>query len=158
MRTIDWLDGRIRIIDQTRLPAELCTLDITEVDELVGHISSLAVRGAMALGVAGALGMALAAARATESGEDLDSRLSAAADALTGKIPVRHGGTEQVGALHFLKVFGVDLRVIPRHERLQRRTKPDVDALRDEPRDLLVRPCTHALDCSQETSVGGGAA
>ena len=61
MRTIDWVDGAIRIIDQTRLPAELVTVDIRGVDELVGHIRSLAVRGAMALGVAGALGMALAA-------------------------------------------------------------------------------------------------
>jgi len=87
MRTIDWVDGRIRIIDQTRLPAELCTLDITELDELVRQIRSLAVRGAMALGVAGALGMALAAARAAESGADLDSELAAAADALTGARP-----------------------------------------------------------------------
>ncbi len=87
MRTIDWLDGRIRIIDQTRLPAELRTVDITEVDELVGHIGTLAVRGAMALGVAGALGMALAATRAAESGADLDASLAAAADALVGARP-----------------------------------------------------------------------
>jgi len=87
MRTIDWIDGRIRIIDQTRLPAELRTVDITELDELVRHISSLAVRGAMALGVAGALGMALAAARASESGEDLDPALAAAADLLIGARP-----------------------------------------------------------------------
>ena len=66
MRTIDWVDGAIRIIDQTRLPAELVTVDIREVDELVDRIRSLAVRGAMALGVAGALGMALAAHRAVE--------------------------------------------------------------------------------------------
>ena len=82
MRTIDWVDGSIRIIDQTRLPAELVTIDIHEVDELVGHIRSLAVRGAMALGVAGAFGMALAARRATERGltddADLDAALAAA--------------------------------------------------------------------------------
>jgi methylthioribose-1-phosphate isomerase len=87
MRTIDWVDGRIRIIDQTRLPLELCTIDIAEVDELVTHICSLAVRGAMALGVAGALGMALAATRAAESGADLDSELAAAADLLIAARP-----------------------------------------------------------------------
>jgi methylthioribose-1-phosphate isomerase len=87
MRTIDWIDGRIRIVDQTRLPAELCFVDIAEVDDLVANIASLAVRGAMALGVAGALGMALAAVRATEAGEDLDPALAAAADRLIGARP-----------------------------------------------------------------------
>jgi methylthioribose-1-phosphate isomerase len=87
MRTIDWTDGRIRIIDQTRLPAELCFIDIAEVDELVARIASLAVRGAMALGVAGALGMALAATRAAEAGEELDPVLGAAADRLIAARP-----------------------------------------------------------------------
>ncbi|HTZ44937.1 MAG TPA: S-methyl-5-thioribose-1-phosphate isomerase [Jatrophihabitans sp.] len=84
MRTIDWADGRIRIIDQTRLPAELRTVEITELDQLIEHIRSLAVRGAMALGVAAALGMALAATRATG---DLDAELAAAADRLIGARP-----------------------------------------------------------------------
>ena len=84
MRTIDWLDGRIRIIDQTRLPAELVTIDIDSVDDLVVHIRSLAVRGAMALGVAGAFGMALAADRATG---DLDSALADAAERLIDARP-----------------------------------------------------------------------
>jgi methylthioribose-1-phosphate isomerase len=87
MRTIDWVDGRIRIIDQTRLPAELQVVEITDLDELVAAIASLAVRGAMALGVAGALGMALAAVRATAAGEDLDPALAAAADRLIGARP-----------------------------------------------------------------------
>jgi len=87
MRTIDWIDGRIRIIDQTRLRPELRFVDIAEVDDLVANIASLAVRGAMALGVAGALGMALAAVRATEAGDDLDPALAAAADRLIGARP-----------------------------------------------------------------------
>jgi methylthioribose-1-phosphate isomerase len=87
MRTIDWIEGRVRIIDQTRLPTELRFLDIAEVDDLVASIATLAVRGAMALGVAGALGMALAAARAAEAGADLDPALAAAADRLIGARP-----------------------------------------------------------------------
>src|SRR3954453_11832859 len=87
MRTIDWVDGRIRIIDQTRLPAELQVVEITDLDELVAAIASLAVRGAMALGVAGALGMALAAVRATAAGEEFDPALAAAADRLIGARP-----------------------------------------------------------------------
>ncbi|GAA0941425.1 S-methyl-5-thioribose-1-phosphate isomerase [Nonomuraea longicatena] len=60
VRTIDWVDGAIEMIDQTRLPDELVTLRITTVDELIAAIRRLAVRGAPALGVAGALGVVLA--------------------------------------------------------------------------------------------------
>jgi len=61
MRTIDWVDGTIRIIDQTRLPAEERVLFLSTIDELAEAITSLRVRGAPALGVAGGLGVALAA-------------------------------------------------------------------------------------------------
>ncbi|MEU8230003.1 S-methyl-5-thioribose-1-phosphate isomerase [Actinoplanes sp. NPDC048967] len=61
MRTIDWVDDAIEIIDQTALPGEVRVLRLTTVAELVAAIRSLAVRGAPALGVAGAFGVALAA-------------------------------------------------------------------------------------------------
>ncbi|MFG1641250.1 S-methyl-5-thioribose-1-phosphate isomerase [Amycolatopsis sp. NPDC049252] len=60
-RTIDWADGAIVIIDQTALPAEYRLLELRTVGELVDAIKRLAVRGAPALGGAGALGVALAA-------------------------------------------------------------------------------------------------
>ncbi|WP_214317350.1 S-methyl-5-thioribose-1-phosphate isomerase [Nonomuraea sediminis] len=60
MRTIDWVDGAIELVDQTRLPDEYVLLRVETVDELVEAIRRLAVRGAPALGVAGALGVALA--------------------------------------------------------------------------------------------------
>ena len=63
MRCIDWADGAVRLIDQTALPAEERWLEITDPDELVDAIRRLAVRGAPALGAAGALGVALAARR-----------------------------------------------------------------------------------------------
>nr|WP_042185568.1 S-methyl-5-thioribose-1-phosphate isomerase [Kibdelosporangium sp. MJ126-NF4]CEL16754.1 Methylthioribose-1-phosphate isomerase [Kibdelosporangium sp. MJ126-NF4]CTQ92017.1 Methylthioribose-1-phosphate isomerase (EC 5.3.1.23) [Kibdelosporangium sp. MJ126-NF4] len=61
MRTIDWKNERIVLIDQTLLPGTLEFVEIGTVDELVDAIKRLAVRGAPALGVAGALGVALAA-------------------------------------------------------------------------------------------------
>jgi len=67
-RTIDWVDGRIVLVDQTALPA-IRTVAIAQVDELVDAIRRLVVRGAPALGVAGALGVALAAR--TLKGTDL---------------------------------------------------------------------------------------
>ncbi|HWI05589.1 MAG TPA: S-methyl-5-thioribose-1-phosphate isomerase [Acidimicrobiales bacterium] len=64
--TIEWRDGCVRMIDQRLLPGRLEFLDARTVDELCEAISTLAVRGAPALGVAGAMGMALAAV----TGED----------------------------------------------------------------------------------------
>jgi methylthioribose-1-phosphate isomerase len=61
MRTIDWVDGAVLIVDQTALPHEVRMLRLSTVDELVEAVQRLAVRGAPALGVAGALGVALAA-------------------------------------------------------------------------------------------------
>jgi methylthioribose-1-phosphate isomerase len=60
--TIEWRDGAVRLIDQRRLPEELVMLDCRTVDELCAAITGLAVRGAPALGAAGAMGVALAAA------------------------------------------------------------------------------------------------
>jgi len=59
--TIEWANGKVRMIDQRRLPHELVMLEVSTVDELCDAIRELAVRGAPALGVAGAMGIALAA-------------------------------------------------------------------------------------------------
>ncbi|MFB4264003.1 S-methyl-5-thioribose-1-phosphate isomerase [Nonomuraea sp. GTA35] len=60
MRTIDWVDGAVELVDQTLLPDKLVMLRIHTVGELIDAIRRLAVRGAPALGVAGALGVVLA--------------------------------------------------------------------------------------------------
>jgi methylthioribose-1-phosphate isomerase len=65
--TIAWADGRVVMIDQRRLPGELVLLDAPTVDGLCAAIATLAIRGAPALGVAGAMGIALAA----QTGEPL---------------------------------------------------------------------------------------
>jgi len=60
MRTIDWRDDRVVAVDQTRLPRELVVVEIDTVEGLIDAIKRLVVRGAPALGAAGALGVALA--------------------------------------------------------------------------------------------------
>ncbi|HEY7177317.1 MAG TPA: S-methyl-5-thioribose-1-phosphate isomerase, partial [Micromonosporaceae bacterium] len=60
-RTIDWVDGAIVAIDQCALPAEHRLLRISDIDELIDAVRRLAIRGAPALGAAGALGIALLA-------------------------------------------------------------------------------------------------
>lgn len=61
MRTLAWIDGAIEMIDQTQLPQVNETLRIDNVADLVAAIQRLSVRGAPALGVAGAYGVTLAA-------------------------------------------------------------------------------------------------
>ncbi len=70
---------RVVLLDQRRLPDERVELACVTVDELVDAIRELAVRGAPAIGIAAAYGIALAAAR----GEDVD----AAAGALAASRP-----------------------------------------------------------------------
>jgi methylthioribose-1-phosphate isomerase len=74
-RTIDWVDDGPRshavIIEQTLLPGELRLVEIRSVDAMIDAIERLAVRGAPALGVAGALGVAIAAVMAEREGHDV---------------------------------------------------------------------------------------
>jgi methylthioribose-1-phosphate isomerase len=62
-RTIAWAGDRVRLVDQRLLPGRLELVEATTVDELCGLIADLAVRGAPALGAAGAMGVALASVR-----------------------------------------------------------------------------------------------
>lgn len=59
--TIGWSEGVVHLIDQTRLPHSEEILEIATPEEMVAAIKRLAIRGAPAIGVAGAYGVALAA-------------------------------------------------------------------------------------------------
>lgn len=85
-RSIAWVDdagrdgrGAIRILDQTLLPARTEYRDLDTVDAVVDAIVALAVRGAPALGVAGALGVVVAMDETARSGGDA-AALDAAVD------------------------------------------------------------------------------
>jgi methylthioribose-1-phosphate isomerase len=58
--TIRFRKGMVELIDQTRLPAEYIMLSLSTVADLCDAIKRLAIRGAPALGVAGAFGLLLA--------------------------------------------------------------------------------------------------
>lgn len=62
------LPGKLRIIDQTRLPQELVFLELDDVDEIADAIRRLSVRGAPAIGCAAALGLAACARHLGEAG------------------------------------------------------------------------------------------
>jgi methylthioribose-1-phosphate isomerase len=83
-----WWDGGLWLIDQTRLPAELLPLRIKSVRQLIEAIKTLRVRGAPALGAAGAYGVALAAELSRASNAlELMGELENAADMIKGSRP-----------------------------------------------------------------------
>jgi methylthioribose-1-phosphate isomerase len=57
--TVDWSDGAVVMLDQRRLPEEEIYLRLTEAGEVADAIRDMAIRGAPAIGVAAALGIAL---------------------------------------------------------------------------------------------------
>ena len=61
-KTIEWvggLDGYVRLLDQTRLPTEVVSIECHDVETLWEAIRVLRVRGAPAIGVAAAMGVVL---------------------------------------------------------------------------------------------------
>lgn len=62
IRAVDWVDGRLRLLDQRLLPAREEYLLVDTVAGCAQAIQTMAVRGAPAIGIAAAYGVVLAAA------------------------------------------------------------------------------------------------
>ncbi|GLW20628.1 S-methyl-5-thioribose-1-phosphate isomerase [Microbispora triticiradicis] len=71
--SLGWDDGAVVAVDQRALPHEYRLLRLESVEHLVEAIRSLAIRGAPAIGLAGALGVALSVWRHSD-GETVDVR------------------------------------------------------------------------------------
>lgn len=56
---VDWVDGRLEVIDQTQLPHRYEVRTLTTVDDVIEAIRDLVVRGAPAIGVCAGFGVAL---------------------------------------------------------------------------------------------------
>lgn len=72
LKTIEWTDNSVRIIDQTKLPTELVYEQIDTVEQMYHAIKILKVRGAPAIGIAAAFGVYLAIRNFPESGTATD--------------------------------------------------------------------------------------
>ena len=76
LRTVEWKDDSVVMIDQTKLPNELVFVKYTDYNDVANAIRTLVVRGAPAIGVSGAFGMALAVLQSSsKTKEDLLSDL-----------------------------------------------------------------------------------
>jgi len=61
LKTVEWKNNKVVMIDQTKLPNELVFVEYSDYADVANAIKTLIVRGAPAIGVSGAFGLALAA-------------------------------------------------------------------------------------------------
>src|ERR1041385_665016 len=59
IQTLEWTDSGVRFIDQTKLPTEETYVTCTNYEQVADVIRNMVVRGAPAIGVAAAMGVAL---------------------------------------------------------------------------------------------------
>ena len=70
LKTIEWKDNSVIMIDQTKLPNSLEYVTYTDYNDVANAIRNLVVRGAPAIGVSGAFGLALAALQSSAKEKD----------------------------------------------------------------------------------------
>ncbi len=70
LKTIEWKDNSVIMIDQTKLPNSLEYVTYTDYNQVANAIRTLVVRGAPAIGVSGAFGLALAALQSNAKEKD----------------------------------------------------------------------------------------
>jgi methylthioribose-1-phosphate isomerase len=85
VETIQWTDAGVVMIDQTRLPREEKYVTCRTYEEVAEAIRSMVIRGAPAIGVAAAMGIALGVMQA--SPENLDAKFGEICETLAGTRP-----------------------------------------------------------------------
>ncbi len=86
-KTLEWKDGALHMLDQRLLPNTVENVVLHTFEEVAESIKNLTVRGAPAIGVAAAYGMALAANRPKLTEEDFQSEMERAGSVLRSARP-----------------------------------------------------------------------
>src|SRR5262245_36034117 len=87
VQPLRWEDGALLVLDQRLLPGEEVYLRLVEEDAVADAIRGMAVRGAPAIGVAAAFGIALGVHRSASEGEALRADFERIATLLRGTRP-----------------------------------------------------------------------
>ena len=85
IETVQWIDDTVVLIDQTRLPLEESYVTCRTYEEVAQAVRRMVVRGAPAIGVAAAMGVALGVLHAAEP--DLDRHFETICDTLARTRP-----------------------------------------------------------------------
>jgi methylthioribose-1-phosphate isomerase len=87
-KTIEWTDDGVRMIDQTRLPGQEVYRNYTDYVDVAEAIRSMVIRGAPAIGVAAAMGIALGVRNSVASTEtELRSEFETIAETISRTRP-----------------------------------------------------------------------
>jgi len=70
LRTVEWKNNKVVMIDQTKLPNQLIMVEFDDFNQVANAIKTLVVRGAPAIGVSGAFGLALAVLQSDATTKD----------------------------------------------------------------------------------------
>ena len=117
VRALEWAYGKLRLLDQTRLPTEEVWLELRHYQEVVEAIAGMQVRGAPAIGVAAAYAMAMAAHGSEgNSREELLTSLREAAENIVAARPTAVNASWAVRRM--LGIAETEMDVTQLHARL----------------------------------------
>jgi methylthioribose-1-phosphate isomerase len=163
---IAWVDEpkpMLRLIDQTLLPGTELYVDVTTVDVLVDSIQRLVIRGAPALGAAGALGVALAMVQAADESWDatrLETEIDRIRDARPTAVNLTWGVDQVRGSLPrgIAEVLTLARQVVADDEAANRQlSKHGADWILAHVAKEKVRVVTHCNTGALATSAWGTA-
>jgi methylthioribose-1-phosphate isomerase len=138
IHTLEWTDQGVRFIDQRKLPTEETYVTATTSEQVADAIRTMVVRGAPAIGVATAMGIALAAKNSkAESTAELKRELDEASDLIAKTRPTA------------VNLFWAIQRMKEKFERLRVRPVAQIkDALIEEAQRM------HAEDIAANQAMG----
>ena len=138
IQTLEWTDKGVRFIDQTKLPTEEVYVNCTTHEQVADVIRNMVVRGAPAIGVAAAMGIALGVKNSkAESAADLERDLDGICDVIGKTRPTA------------VNLFWAIRRMQEKFERIRIRPVPQIkQELIDEARRM------HAEDIAANQALG----
>lgn len=140
VRAVDWSDDgdAVRILDQRALPAREVYRDLRTVDDVSDAIRTLAVRGAPAIGVAAAMGVALAIDGTESCDTDAELKIRGAVDQLRSARPT---AVNLAWALDRMQRVALGVRAD--YTELRRTLVAEATRIRDEDRAMCRRIGEH---------------
>ncbi|MEM6799382.1 MAG: S-methyl-5-thioribose-1-phosphate isomerase [Planctomycetota bacterium] len=151
MKTIEWIGdelGQLRLLDQTKLPAEASFLTCLNVRDVWQAIKRLSVRGAPAIGIAAAYGICLAVQK--------DRTQRAANEACDFLATSRPTAVNLFWALDRMRQRVDAIAADGAQEQLPERLLAEARAIHTEDRELCAAIGRHGADLLDDLPTGAG--